>query len=115
VKAARRFAVFPGAAEYHETREAPSDRRRVPRSEASGVALNSLCGARVGPAARAGGPRAGGGPAPRLYDEPPAGLGLCRACARRVLKRKGWARLLSHLFQNKRGFRSGVRSLGRIV
>ena len=110
VKAARRFAVFPGAAEYHETREAPSDRRRIPRSEVSGVALNSLCGARVGLVARAD-----GGPVPRLYDEPPAGLGLCRACARQALKRKGWARLLSHLFQNKRGFRSGVRSLGRIV
>lgn len=104
MKAAMRFVVFPGGAEYHETREAPSDRRRIPRSEVSGVALNSLCGARVG-----------GGRAPRLYDEPPAGLGLCRACARQALKRKGWARLLSHLFQNKRGFRSGVRSLGRIV
>ena len=109
MKVARRFAVYPGSAEYHETREAPSDRRRIPRSEVSGVTLNSLCGARVG------GPRAGGGPVPRLYDVPPAGLGLCRACARRALKRKGWARLLSHLFRNKRGFRSGVRSLGRIV
>ena len=110
MKAARRFAVFPGGAEYHETREAPSDRRRIPRSEVGGVALNSLCGTRLATVARAG-----RGPAPRLYDEPPAGLGHCRACARRALKRKGWARLLSHLFQNKRGFRSGVRSLGRIV
>lgn len=109
MKAAIRFAVFPGEAEYHETREAPSD-RRFPRGEVSGVTVNSLCGARVARVARPG-----GWPVRYLYDEPPAGLGLCRACARQALKRKGWARLLLHLFRNKHGFRSGVRSLGRIV
>jgi len=109
------FAVFPDGAEYHETRETPSDHPRVPPGEARDVSLDSLCGARVGPVPCAVGLCPGGAATARLYDEPPAGLGLCRACARQMLKPKGWARLLSHLLHNKRGFRSGVRSLGRMA
>lgn len=33
--------------------------------------------------------------------------------AEHTSRRKGWARLLSHLLQNRRGFRVGVKSLGR--
>ena len=33
----------------------------------------------------------------------------------RAARRKGWARLLSHLLLNRRGFRAGVKSLGRMA
>ena len=34
-------------------------------------------------------------------------------CVRLDGKRKGWARLLSHLMQNRHGVRAGLKSLGR--
>jgi hypothetical protein len=108
MKAARTFAVVPGGAEYHATRDGA-------RGAVEGAPLNGLCGARVGSVTCSAVGREEAGPASRLYDEPPPGFGLCRVCGRLMLKRTGWTRLLSHLFHNRRGLRAGLRSLGRRV
>lgn len=111
----KKFASFPGGAEYHAMTETPCDRQSVERGGVNVGSLDSLCGVRVGPDPSVCGAADGGRPSPRIYAEPPTGLPLCRACERLMVKRKGWPRLLSHLFQNKRGFRFGVRSMGRRV
>lgn len=112
---ARKFAVSSPGAECHAT-EGDSPARRVNGTgRAPAAALNGLCGSHLGAGSCAGGRGASGETPAAFYDAPPSGLALCRACERLMAKRGGWSRLLSHLFHNKRGFRAGVRSLGRLV
>ncbi len=112
IRGTAKFASFSGETEYHATRAILFDRYRGERSVEKTVALESLCGARIHLSSGAT-KDAQAAASLHLYIEPPLELTLCKVCARLLSKRKGIARLLSHLFHNKRGFRFGLRSLGR--
>jgi hypothetical protein len=75
--------------------------------------VNSVCGVYVGSVPHEGDCYADDGPIVCLYRKPPQGFVLCRACERMSTKKKGWGRLFSFLFHNRRGFRSAFRSFGR--
>jgi hypothetical protein len=107
------FVVFPFGTEYHMTREITFAYKSRALGKQKGVKLNSLCGVYVGSASCEGGDYANERPVMRLYLEPPQGFVLCRSCERMSIKKRGWARLFSHLFQNRRGLRAALNAYGR--
>jgi hypothetical protein len=107
------FVVFPFGAEYHMTREITFANKSRALGKQKGVMLNSLCGVYVGSASCEGGDYANERPVMRLHSEPPQGFVLCRSCERISIKKRGWARLFSHLFHNRRGLRAALNAYGR--
>jgi hypothetical protein len=105
-----KFAVFHLGLEYHTTKETPLLYHSGASGEVRGVSLNTLCGAHIDLVPKNAGNSASADDLPNLYDEPPAGLRLCKGCERVMTKRKGWIRLLAHLFHRK-GLRTASRSL----
>ncbi len=112
MREAGKFAVFWQSTEYHLTKEIAFTYHSSLRGKVKGASLTSLCGAHIGLIPYEGGTYASGKPMPCLYDEPPVGSLLCQHCARSLARRKGLARILSHLFHHWRGSRAGARALG---
>ena len=109
------FAALLTSVEYHATQELLFTYSDGACGEVKGISLAGLCGVFISSNTRTDGVDVGGRPEIRLYDSPPAGLIFCKSCARLKVKRKGWLRLLSHLFHHRRGFRAATRSFGRHI
>lgn len=108
---ARKFFVYGD--ECHVTKEIQIADYGIEAGAPRGFSLNGLCGLHISLDPSTSTALADVKATAHLYNEPPTDHALCRACGRRIWKRKGWVRLLSHLFHHKRGFRFGVRSLWR--
>lgn len=104
-----KFAVFHSSTEYHATKEIPFAYHSSARGKVKGVSLNSLCGAYIGSVPYRGGVYDNGEPMTRLYDEPPAGLELCKTCEHLMNRRSGWLRVISHFFHRWGSFRAASK------
>ena len=112
MKEIRGFVVFPLSHEYHATKETRFVYHSSTHGKVKGRSLNSLCGAYVGEVPFRGGLYPNGDPMTRLYTEAPAGLELCKTCARLMRKRPRWRLFLSQLFHRRKILHATAKVVG---